>query len=111
MNLNNYLTIEEIQLNPDPVSRIVLLKYYLKANQSRININFINTHLRLIKSFFTDFKKILFDYKNNNIENQIYINKDILCCFLYLLFDPESNPLIKEFDFELLYNIINKEYN
>ena len=104
-NMNNYLNFENIQLEPDPISRIVLLRYWLRANSSKIDINFINKHLALIKCFLFDFKKILFDYKNDNIESHIIINIEILCCYLYLLFEPELNPLIDEFDFDLLFNI------
>ena len=99
------ITINDIKDEPDPVSRILIFKEYIQCNLTQIDLNFVNSNLKIIKYFFSDFKKILFDYKNNNIEEQININRHIIYCCLCLLFDPESNPLIDEFDYEFLLNI------
>ena len=111
-NDNNYknnndfnLEINDIEKEPDPISRIILLKEYFQSNSTKIDLNFIKNHLKLLKSLFSDFKKILFDYLNQNINNRIIINKYILYNYIYLLFEPESNPLIAELDFEFLSNI------
>ena len=105
-NDHNYLTLEDIEMMPDPISRIILLKNFLHSSPNIININFIKSHEKILKTFISDFKKILFDYKNkNNIEKQIYINRYIIYCYLYLLFEPESNPLINEFDIDFLINL------
>ena len=111
-NDNNYknnndfnLEINDIEKEPDPISRIILLKEYFQSNSSKIDLNFIKNHLKLLKSLLSDFKKILFDYTNPNINNRIIINRYILYNYIYLLFEPESNPLIAELDFEFLSNI------
>ena len=102
-NIN--LTIEDIEKEPDPISRIILLKSFFQNNSSNFDIEFINNHLNLFKTLLSDFKKTLFDYSNPNINNRIIINKYILYNFIYILFEPESNPLITEFDFEFLSNL------
>ena len=111
-NDNNYknnndfnLEINDIEKEPDPISRIILLKEYFQSNSSKIDLNFIKNHLKLLKSLLSDFKKILFDYTNPNINNRIIINRYILYNYIYLLFEPESNPLMAELDFEFLSNI------
>ena len=114
-NNNNYknnddlyidsLEINDIEKEPDPISRIILLKKYLKSNSSTIDLKFINNNLILLKSMFSDFKKILFDYSTHNINDRIIINKSILYNYICLLFEPDLNPLISEFDFEFLTNI------
>ena len=105
---NNYITLEDIEAMPDPISRIILLKYYFQTAPDKIDINFIKAHIKIFKSFISDFKKILFDYKNNNnIEEQIAINRYIIYCCLNLLFEPESNPLIDEFDIDFLKQLNN----
>ena len=114
-NNNNYknnddlyidsLEINDIEKEPDPISRIILLKKYLKSNSPTIDLKFINNNLILLKSMFSDFKKILFDYSTHNINDRIIINKSILYNYICLLFEPDLNPLISEFDFEFLTNI------
>ena len=96
----NNLTINDIEKDPDPISRIILIKLYFQSNLSKIDLNFINININIIKSIFSDFKKVLFDYtNNNNITYQIKINRYIIYCYLFLLFEPELNPLINEFDY------------
>ena len=104
INLNS-ITMEDIEKEPDPISRIILLKSFFQNNSSNFDIEFINNHLNLFKTLLSDFKKTLFDYSNPNINNRIIINKYILYNFIYILFEPESNPLITEFDFEFLSNL------
>lgn len=107
-NNNQYkqiITMNNIEDEPDPISRIILLKVFLQSNPSKINTDFIKNNLKLLKNIFSDFKKVLFNYENKNIEKQIYMNKSIIYCYLSLLLDPESNPLIEEFDFEFLSSI------
>ena len=114
-NNNNYknnddlyldsLEINDIEKEPDPISRIILLKKYLKSNSPTIDLKFISNNLILLKSMFSDFKKILFDYSTHNINDRIIINKSILYNYICLLFEPDLNPLISEFDFEFLTNI------
>ena len=104
INLNS-ITMEDIEKDPDPISRIILLKSFFQNNSSNFDIEFINNHLNLFKTLLSDFKKTLFDYSNPNINNRIIINKYILYNFIYILFEPESNPLITEFDFEFLSNL------
>ena len=102
----NNLTINDIEKDPDPISRIILIKLYFQSNLSKIDLNFININLNIIKTIFSDFKKVLFDYtNNNNITYQTKINKFIIYCYLILLFEPELNPLINEFDYEFFSNI------
>ena len=104
-SLINSITMEDIEKEPDPISRIILLKSFFQNNSSNFDIEFINNHLNLFKTLLSDFKKTLFDYSNPNINNRIIINKYILYNFIYILFEPESNPLITEFDFEFLSNL------
>ena len=104
LNLDS-LEINDIEKEPDPISRIILLKKYFQSNISKIDIKFINNNLILLKSLLSDFKKIIFDYSNNNINDRIIINRSILYNYICLLFEPESNQLISEFDFEFLTNI------
>ena len=104
-SLINSITMEDIEKDPDPISRIILLKSFFQNNSSNFDIEFINNHLNLFKTLLSDFKKTLFDYSNPNINNRIIINKYILYNFIYILFEPESNPLITEFDFEFLSNL------
>ena len=99
-NIN--LTISDIELEPDRISRIMLLKIFIQKNPSKINIEFITKNIIALKSIFLDSKKVLFDYTNNNIEKQISINRNIIYIYLSLLLEPETNPLIDEFDFEFL---------
>ena len=97
--------MNDIESEPDPISRIILFKIYLKTNNNNIDINFINNHLKPIKSIFSDFKKILFDYENSNIDYQIIINRYIIYCILSLLVENDSNPLRDEFNYDFLSNI------
>jgi hypothetical protein len=102
---NNYIKMSDIELEQDPISRIILLRNYFNSHISDIDINFINNHLQLIKSLFSDFKKILFDYENNNIEIQIIINRYIIYCILTLFIDNDSNPLMDELNYDFLSGI------
>ena len=74
INLNS-ITMEDIEKEPDPISRIILLKSFFQNNSSNFDIEFINNHLNLFKTLLSDFKKTLFDYSNPNINNRIIINK------------------------------------
>ena len=67
----------------------------------------MNNNIIFIKECFKDFKKYLFDYENKNILKQIRINIDIIYIILSFLFEPETNPIIDEFDYEFLFNINN----
>ena len=60
-NKNSYdkIKIEDIKENPDPISRIILLKKYIYINSPEININFINKNFNIIKEWFKDYKKYL----------------------------------------------------
>ena len=101
------ISIEDIKEEPDPISRIILLKKYIVSNESQINIDFINNYINSIKEWFKDYKKYLFDFGNKNITKQIIVNKSIIYNILSLLFEPEENPLMDEFDYEFLFNINN----
>ena len=108
-NKNSYdkITIEDIKENPDPISRIILLKKYIYINSPEININFINKNFNIIKEWFKEYKKYLFDFQNKNISKQIIVNKAIIYNILSLLFEPEINPIMDEFDYEFLFQINN----
>ena len=83
-----------------------MLKIYIRYNNTKINLDFINNNLNLLKECFNDFKKYLFDYKNNNLNKQIKINIEIIYNILSLLFEPEINPIIEEFnDYDFLFDI------
>ena len=106
ININdNYINMNDIESEPDPITRIILLEMYLKKNELYIDINFINNHLEFLKSIFSDFKKILFDYENSNIDYHIIINRYIIYCILSLLIENDSNPLMDEFNYDFLSNI------
>ena len=102
---DNYINMNDIESEPDPITRIILLEIYLKKNELYIDINFINNHLEFLKSIFSDFKKILFDYENSNIDYHIIINRYIIYCILSLLIENDSNPLMDEFNYDFLSNI------
>ena len=100
------ITIEDVKNEIDPISRIKMLKIYIRYNNTKINLDFINNNLNLLKECFNDFKKYLFDYKNNNLNKQIKINIEIIYNILSLLFEPEINPIIEEFnDYDFLFDI------
>ena len=103
---NEKITIEDVKNEIDPISRIKMLKSYIRCNNTKINLDFINNTLNLLKECFNDFKKYLFDYKNNNLNKQIKINIEIIYNILSLLFEPEINPIIEEFnDYDFLFDI------
>ena len=103
---NEKITIEDVKNEIDPISRIKMLKSYIRCNNTKINLDFINNNLNLLKECFNDFKKYLFDYKNNNLNKQIKINIEIIYNILSLLFEPEINPIIEEFnDYDFLFDI------
>lgn len=103
---NEKITIEDVKNEIDPISRIKMLKIYIRYNNTNINLDFINNNLNLLKECFNDFKKYLFDYKNNNLNKQIKINIQIIYNILSLLFEPEINPIIEEFnDYDFLFDI------
>ena len=104
---NNNISIETIKNMIDPISRIIAFKKYIFLNNSTIDINFINNNINILKEWLNDYKKYLFDYDNKNISKQIIINRYIIYIILSLLFEPEINPLMDEFDYEFLYNINN----
>ena len=52
---NELINMNDIESEPDPISRIILLKIYLKTNNIYIDIIFINKHLELIKSYIFRF--------------------------------------------------------
>ena len=106
-NCDKYLTINEIGKEPDPISRIILLKQYIQNKPFIIDQIFLKNNLNILKSFFSDFKKILNDYNINNLNNKIIVNRYILYCCIYLLYEPELNPLISEFDYEFLTDLNN----
>ena len=83
----------------DPISRILFLKKYIFLNNSKIDITFINDNIHIIKKWFNDYKKYLFDYDNKNISKQIIINRYIIYIILSFLFEPEINPFMDEFDY------------
>ena len=104
-NENYQIRISDIETEPDPITRIILLKSFFQSNPSKIDINFIQNNIKLIRSIFLSSQKILFDFNNNYFENLIIINKSILYCYITLLFEPEINPLMKEFDYEFICNL------
>jgi len=111
-NINNAksckeLSIKDIKQDPDPISRIIKLKNYIYSNQSEININFVNENINIIREWFKDYKKYLFDYQNKNLSKQIVVNRAIIYNILSLLFEPEANPIMDELDYEFLFNINN----
>lgn len=111
-NINNTkdykeISIESIKQDPDPISRIILLKNYIYSNQSAININFVNGNINIIREWFKDYKKYLFNYQNKNLSKQIVVNRAIIYNILSLLFEPETNPIMDEIDYEFLFNINN----
>ena len=106
-NDNEIITIENIKQIVDPVTRIIYLKKFIYSDNSKIDINFINNNIIFIKECFKDFKKYLFDYENKNIIKQIRINIDIIYIILLFLFEPETNPIMDEFDYDFLFNINN----
>ena len=111
-NINNAkdykeISIEDIKQDPDPISRIIMLKNYIYSNQSSININFVNDNINQIREWFKDYKKYLFNYQNNNLSKQIIVNRAIIYNILSLLFEPETNPIMDEIDYEFLFNINN----
>ena len=106
-NDNEIITIENIKKITDPVSRIICLKQFIFSNNSFIDINFINNNIIFIKECFKDFKKYLFDYENKNVLKQIEININIIYNILSFLFEPETNPIIDELDYEFFFNINN----
>ena len=104
-NENYQIRISDIETEPDPITRIILLKSFFQTNPSKIDISFIQNNIKLIRSIFLSSQKILFDFNNNYFENLIIINKSILYCYITLLFEPEINPLMKEFDYEFICNL------
>ena len=98
-NINEEISIEKIKHMIDPISRILFLKKYIFLNNSKIDITFINNNINIIKKWFNDYKKYLFDYDNKNISKQILINRHIIYIILSFLFEPEINPLMDEFDY------------
>jgi len=111
-NINNTkdykeISIESIKQDPDPISRIILLKNYIYSNQSAINIYFVNGNINIIREWFKDYKKYLFNYQNKNLSKQIVVNRAIIYNILSLLFEPETNPIMDEIDYEFLFNINN----
>ena len=106
-NTNEEISIEKIKRMIDPISKILFLKKYIYLNNSKIDITFINDNIHIIKKWFNDYKKYLFDYDNKNISKQILINRHIIYIILSFLFEPEINPLMDEFDYEFLFNINN----
>ena len=107
-NINmNKISIEYIKNLEDPVSRIIYLRNYFFSDNSIIDINFIKNNFIFLKDCFKNYNKYLFDYENKNISAQIKLNKYIIYSILLLLFEPESNPIINEIDFEFMSNINN----
>ena len=99
---NEEIIIEDIKYEIDPVSRIKLLKIYIFKNQTKINMDFINDNIHLLRECFKDFKKYLFDYDNKNINKQIQLNICIIYNILSILFEPEINPIMEEIDSDFL---------
>ena len=111
-NINNAkdykeISIEDIKKDPDPISRIIMFKNYIYSNQSGLNINFVNDNINIIREWFKDYKKYLFNYQNKNLSKQIVINRAIIYNILSLLLEPETNPIMDEIDYEFLFNINN----
>ena len=106
-NSDKFLTINEIVKEQDPISRIILLKQYIQNKPLIIDKIFLKNNLNILKSFFFDFKKILNDHNINNLNNKIIVYRYILYCCIYLLYEPELNPLISEFDYEFLSDLNN----
>ena len=111
-NINNAkdykeISIEDIKKDPDPISRIIMFKNYIYSNQSGLNINFVNDNINIIRQWFKDYKKYLFNYQNKNLSKQIVINRAIIYNILSLLLEPETNPIMDEIDYEFLFNINN----
>ena len=104
---NDEVSIEDIKDEPDPISRIILIKKFILSNVSQININFIKNHINDIKEWFKDYNKYLFDYDNKNIKQQIIVNKSIIYNILSLLIDLDDNPIIDLIDYDFLYNLNN----